>query len=1154
MRLLSRVCTLALVVTTVTFGAFAASPTVANAAQSVAVANVSGTTTATVPASFNAAGVNIWSGGSSTTSWNVADVAWDTGVQSTSQTTSIPGGANFRFDSSRCNSNLLDCFSHPGNYVGFDTQYKTVGFAANAHTNGHITFSGRASNLQTNTGTGISYPGSASFTYPNARSFSAGQTVSLVGTWALGSGAAVSAGTTSGNFDFTGNFGLGGGADVTTYLAYTSPGGAIIPGFNWSSGDATLFSLSPFDDTPRCCPLTPISGDLKSLSVTPGTQTVNTDGSVTASGTNRFSDVTFNLGGIVTTLARGAVPALSRNVDGNSIGVPIQVGYNIFDARSPVQLYADQSLTFRHDGVRIRLAFSRPMAGFSGPYLAADPGRSWVEFRPGANVSVQTPSGDSSDITVTPTITLDNARLTNNTVMRTTGEVDLSSGGFDFSLPGFEVFPRIGGFDTGLAYPENVAVGFECDLWILGRCVFGHPTVSIVWHEIYVPSFGPWGFGGLSAHWGPLWGPRAYGNSTTPNTLSNDTQSVNMGQLTLASFLLQPNRPPVARITGNAPVVEGSLLGLSGATSSDPDGDPITYAWSFGDGTIAAGPNGAHVYADSGTYAVTLTVTDSSGLTGTATTPVVVSNAAPTLDLPPDQAVSEGSIVTVGPVAFNDKGTRDTHTATISWGDGTPTTPLAVSESPFGPPGSTSGANGTIAAASHVYADAGLYHVVVCVRDDDGATTCVSPSITVTNVAPTVTAAGPQVIDEGSPLAVTAALFNDKGTLDTHTATIDWGDGTAPAAGTVHETPFGPPGLTAGANGSVTATHVYDDNGSYVARVCVSDDDGATTCANFSTTVLNVPPTAHLRGGPVVEHWGVPIGFTADITDPSNADMAAGFANHWRWGDGTPDLTDHSLTPAQAVHTYEHPGGYTLGYDATDKDGGRDARSMDSKVITIVRRPTTISCTVANAIFGYTSALSATLVDTVNAANARLLGRGLTFTTGAYTWTAASDAAGLATSRTPTQPADGSIPPLLPGAHTITVSFAGDENYLGSTATCDYTVASSGGTVQGQTQQGPAGSLGQVHIQVTGAYGAPAGEVFFKIGKPWVMRAFIVTGLGIAPDERTAWISGRASDGRGFVLYAEDNGPRAASVAKLWIGGVLQNGDGVAVNGQVHIE
>src|SRR5439155_962289 len=175
-----------------------------------------------------------------------------------------------------------------------------------------------------------------------------------------------------------------------------------------------------------------------------------------------------------------------------------------------------------------------------------------------------------------------------------------------------------------------------------------------------------------------------------------------------------------------------------------------------------------------------------------------------------------------------------------------------VSESPFGPPGSTSGANGTVS-GSHVYADNGIYAVTVCVMDDDGASTCDALDVTVHNVAPTVNAGPDQTADEGSTVSLAPATFHDQGTRDTHPATIDWGDGSPVMAGTVTETPFGPPGSTSGANGTVDGTHTYADNGTYTVTVTVTDDDGGSNFDTFTFTVNNVAPTATLSNGGAVD-------------------------------------------------------------------------------------------------------------------------------------------------------------------------------------------------------------------------------------------------------------------------------------------------------------
>ncbi|MGQ0534662.1 MAG: PKD domain-containing protein [Methanobacteriota archaeon] len=54
------------------------------------------------------------------------------------------------------------------------------------------------------------------------------------------------------------------------------------------------------------------------------------------------------------------------------------------------------------------------------------------------------------------------------------------------------------------------------------------------------------------------------------------------------------------------------------AAASDPDGDPLTFAWEFGDGEKADGSSVTHAYARGGRYVVALTVTDDDGATATA--------------------------------------------------------------------------------------------------------------------------------------------------------------------------------------------------------------------------------------------------------------------------------------------------------------------------------------------------------------------------------------------------------------------------------------------------------------------------------------------------------------------------------------------------------
>jgi hypothetical protein len=70
----------------------------------------------------------------------------------------------------------------------------------------------------------------------------------------------------------------------------------------------------------------------------------------------------------------------------------------------------------------------------------------------------------------------------------------------------------------------------------------------------------------------------------------------------------------------------------------------------------------------------------------------------------------------------------------------------------------------------------------------------------------------------GVPVALTAR-FTDPGTGDTHTATIDWGDGTVEPAATTESVDGKGAALVVG-------THAYAEAGLYTVKVTVTDNDG----------------------------------------------------------------------------------------------------------------------------------------------------------------------------------------------------------------------------------------------------------------------------------------------------------------------------------------
>jgi PKD repeat protein len=79
-----------------------------------------------------------------------------------------------------------------------------------------------------------------------------------------------------------------------------------------------------------------------------------------------------------------------------------------------------------------------------------------------------------------------------------------------------------------------------------------------------------------------------------------------------------PNQPPVADVGGPYSGIVGSSITFDGSGSYDLDGAIISYEWDFDDGEIGIGANTTHAYTATGSYTVTLTVTDDEGATDTA--------------------------------------------------------------------------------------------------------------------------------------------------------------------------------------------------------------------------------------------------------------------------------------------------------------------------------------------------------------------------------------------------------------------------------------------------------------------------------------------------------------------------------------------------------
>ena len=90
-----------------------------------------------------------------------------------------------------------------------------------------------------------------------------------------------------------------------------------------------------------------------------------------------------------------------------------------------------------------------------------------------------------------------------------------------------------------------------------------------------------------------------------------------------------PTQPPVANAGGPYTGTVGTAVTFNGSGSSDPQGQALTYAWDFGDGSKGTGVSPTHTYAQvagvsSMIYTVSVIVTDTSGLNSQASTKATI--------------------------------------------------------------------------------------------------------------------------------------------------------------------------------------------------------------------------------------------------------------------------------------------------------------------------------------------------------------------------------------------------------------------------------------------------------------------------------------------------------------------------------------------------
>jgi len=316
-----------------------------------------------------------------------------------------------------------------------------------------------------------------------------------------------------------------------------------------------------------------------------------------------------------------------------------------------------------------------------------------------------------------------------------------------------------------------------------------------------------------------------------------------------------------ADVLSGTPVVFSATAGsaFNGTVANFTDTDTANTASDFiatinwGDGTTTPGTisgstgafqiSGTHTYVGSGTFSVTVTMSDDAPGTATATV-TSTANVTSTLAVTAQSiSVTEHAVFNGTVATFTDSDVTKTaasFTTSINWGDGTTT------------PGTVSGSNGSFTVTGqHTYADEGSFAL----------------SVTATEVTPgtaTGTATGAATVAEadvltGTPVVFSAtasssfngtvANFADADTVSTagdFLATINWGDGTTTA------------GTVSGGAGAflISGAHTYTSSGTFSVVVTMSDDAPGTATATVTSTA-NVAPAAPAVPAPLLDRYGL---------------------------------------------------------------------------------------------------------------------------------------------------------------------------------------------------------------------------------------------------------------------------------------------------------
>jgi len=461
-------------------------------------------------------------------------------------------------------------------------------------------------------------------------------------------------------------------------------------------------------------------------------------------------------------------------------------------------------------------------------------------------------------------------------------------------------------------------------------------------------------------------------------TLTTPTQTVTVAANQTASganFGENPNVVPAGTIAASGTTftaTQGAVFSGNVATFIDPvasdTATQFTASIDWGDGATSAGTvngsNGAftvagsHTYSDDGADLVSVTITQASLGTETAT-------AASSADVLDADLTAIGVTATAtqgtpfaGTVATftdpDDTAGASAYAATINWGDGVTSA------------GTVTGSGTFTISGTHTYAFGSDFSVQVQISDNTSSST---PAGTVTSLisvpnTDTLSATGGAALSqtENQTTTSTLATFTDLNSVtpsSDFTATIDWGDGEATTTGTV----TGSAGLF-----TVTANHAFPEPGTFTVQVTIATNasSGPTATASTTATVADANTfTAQAATFNATEGTEFD-GAVATFHDSNTASQGTGFTANINWGDGIDSVGtvsgSNGTFTVSGIHNYAEDGSFTAQVTLTDTPGTVTATA--NSTADVANAGLTVTAVSVTAIEGQTfSGTMATFTD-----------------------------------------------------------------------------------------------------------------------------------------------------------------------------------------------